>query len=56
MPVINYPVWSTARKTRTVNNVGVSVQKRPQELGYLRLAEQKGLGSIASYSRKEITL
>jgi uncharacterized protein (DUF362 family) len=30
--------------------------KKPQELGYLRLAEQKGLGSIGSYSRKEITL
>jgi len=30
--------------------------KEPHELGYLRLAEQKGLGSIASYSRKEIAL
>jgi uncharacterized protein (DUF362 family) len=30
--------------------------KKPEELGYLRLAEQKGLGSISSYSRKEITL
>ena len=30
--------------------------KKPAELGYLRLAEQKGLGSIGSYSRKEISL
>jgi uncharacterized protein (DUF362 family) len=30
--------------------------KKPQDLGYLRLAEQKGLGSIGSYSRKEISL
>jgi uncharacterized protein (DUF362 family) len=30
--------------------------KKPQDLGYLRLAEEKGLGSISSYSRKEITL
>jgi uncharacterized protein (DUF362 family) len=30
--------------------------KKPEDLGYLRLAEQKGLGSIRSYSRKEISL
>jgi len=30
--------------------------KKPEDLGYLRLAEQKGLGSITSYSRKEISL
>ena len=30
--------------------------KEPQDLGYLRLAEQKELGSISSYSRKEISL
>ena len=30
--------------------------KKPQDLGYLRLAEEKGLGSIVSYSRKEISL
>ena len=30
--------------------------KKPAELGYLRLAEQKGLGSIGSYSRREISL
>jgi uncharacterized protein (DUF362 family) len=30
--------------------------KRPQELGYLRLAEQKGLGPIDAYSRREISL
>jgi uncharacterized protein (DUF362 family) len=29
---------------------------RPSDLGYLRLAEEKGLGSINSYSRKEIAL
>jgi hypothetical protein len=30
--------------------------KQPRDLGYLELAEQKGLGSITSYPRKEITL
>jgi uncharacterized protein (DUF362 family) len=30
--------------------------KKPGDLGYLRLAEEKGLGSISTYSRKEITL
>ena len=30
--------------------------KKPDELGYLRLAEQKGLGSISGYSRREISL
>jgi uncharacterized protein (DUF362 family) len=30
--------------------------KRPEELGYLQLAEKKGLGSISSYPRKEISL
>ena len=29
---------------------------QPQELGYLRLAEEKGLGSIGAYTRKEISL
>ncbi|UCF98256.1 MAG: DUF362 domain-containing protein [Spirochaetaceae bacterium] len=29
---------------------------KPQDLGYLRLAEEKGLGPIGSYSRKEISL
>jgi len=29
---------------------------QPQDLGYLRLAEEKGLGSIDAYSRKEISL
>jgi uncharacterized protein (DUF362 family) len=29
---------------------------RPSELGYLRLAEEKGLGSISTYSRREIAL
>ena len=30
--------------------------KKPDELGYLRLAEQKGLGPISGYSRREISL
>jgi hypothetical protein len=30
--------------------------KKPEDLGYLRLAEEKGLGSIVSYPRKEISL
>ena len=30
--------------------------KKPEDLGYLRLAEAKGLGSIGSYTRKEIAL
>jgi len=29
---------------------------QPEDLGYLRLAEEKGLGSIGGYSRKEIAL
>jgi uncharacterized protein (DUF362 family) len=29
---------------------------QPEDLGYLRLAEEKGLGSIGTYSRKEISL
>ena len=29
---------------------------KPDELGYLRLAEQKGLGPISGYSRREISL
>jgi uncharacterized protein (DUF362 family) len=29
---------------------------QPKDLGYLRLAEAKGLGSISTYSRKEISL
>jgi uncharacterized protein (DUF362 family) len=29
---------------------------QPQDLGYLRLAEEKGLGSIGAYSRKVISL
>ena len=30
--------------------------KKPEDLGYLKLAEQKELGSIISYTRKEISL
>jgi uncharacterized protein (DUF362 family) len=29
---------------------------KPEDLGYLRLAEEKGLGSVGSYSRKKISL